>query len=156
MGNLNTKIEDLMTAITFAESGEFDSARETLKATKKVVLAVRGDHLSNKTSRYAINTCKRIGAELDILYVSAVGAWNSALEHLTSELNKEHVGFRIVKKTGCLRQQIIDYTDSKGQIQFVITESSDSLDVDCITGTYSNSWKNLRCPLVVVAETGPA
>jgi hypothetical protein len=156
MGNLKGKIEDLMAAITFAEAGEFETARQTLIAAKRVLLAVRENHLSDKTSRYAVNTCKRIGAELDILYVSSDGGHSTALDHLTSELKREAVGFRIVKKTGCLKQLIIEYTGKKSEIQFVITESTDSLDVDCKTKKQSSAWKNLRCPLVVVAEAGPA
>lgn len=145
-----------MAAITFAEAGEFDAAKETLKGEKRVLLAVRENHLGDKTSRYAVNTCRRIGAGLDILYVSAEGVLSAALERLTAELKKEAIGFRIVKKTGCLKQQIIDYTGEKSEIQFVITESSDSLDVDCKTKKQSDAWKNLRCPLVVVANAGPA
>ncbi|TAN42356.1 MAG: hypothetical protein EPN22_12635 [Nitrospirae bacterium] len=154
--SFNGKLEDLMSAITFAEVGEFETAKETLKGEKRVLLAVRENNLGDKTSRYAVNTCKRIGAELDILYVSSEGTVSAAIERLTEELEKEAIGFRIVKKTGCLKQRIIDYTGEKSDIQFVITESSDSLDVDCKTKKQSDAWKNLRCPLVVVANAGPA
>lgn len=151
---LKKKMEDLMSAISFAEEGEFDTAREMLKEERRVLLAIKEDHLDKKTFRYAINTCKRVGAHLDILYVSSVEKMSPVLEQCLEELKNDGISFRVVRKNGCLKQQIIDYTNKKKEILFAVTKSFENLDLDC-TGKgkrLSEAWQRLRCPLVVVAD----
>jgi hypothetical protein len=154
MGSTKKKIDDLMAAISFAEEGEFETAREFLKDEKRVLLAVRKGQMDGKTLRYAMNTCKRIGADLDILFLSTSDAQDPALDEWVSALSNEGIRYRLVRRSGCLKQAIIDYTTSRKEILFAITESAQNLDVDC-SGRgkgLSEAWRNLQCPLVVVAE----
>lgn len=155
MGNLKKKIEDLMSAITFAEEGEFETARKMLPTEeRRVLLAVKGDRMDRKTFRYAVNTCKRIGAKLDILYISAGRDLPAAMEQALAEVKEAGVDFRLEHRTGCLKQQIIDYTDKKKEILFAVTESAEHLEADCKGRGkgLSEAWQNLKCPLVVVSE----
>ncbi len=154
MADLKKKVEDLMSAISFAEEGEFDTAREMLKEKRRVLLAVKENHLDKKTFRYAINTCKRVGADLDILYVSSSGKTSPVLEQCMEDLKNEGINFRVVQKHGCLKQQIIDYTNSKKEILFAVTKSLENLDLDCggKGKRLSEAWQRLSCPLVVVAD----
>lgn len=154
MAELKKKVEDLMSAISFAEEGEFDTAREMIKEDRRVLLAIKENHLDKKTFRYAINTCKRVGADLDILYVSSAEMLPPVLEQCVEDLKKEGINFRVVRKNGCLKQQIIDYTNSKKEVLFAVTKSLENLDLDCIGKgkRLSEAWHRLRCPLVVVAD----
>lgn len=154
MSNLKKKIEDLMSAVSFAEEGDFETAREFLKDERRVLLAVRRGQMDRKTFRYAMNTCKRIGAGLDILYVSSSDAADPVLEECIPELGKEGVSYRLIRRSGCLKQAIIDYTTSKKEILFAVTESTENLEVDCKGKGkgLSEAWRNLQCPLVVVAD----
>jgi hypothetical protein len=155
MADLKKKVEALMSAISFAEAGEFDTAREILKEERRVLLAIRENHLDKKTFKYAINTCKRVGADLDILYVSSSGKISPVLEQCLEDLKNEGINFRVVQKNGCLKQQIIDYTNSKKEVLFAVTESFENLDIDCGGSgkRLSEAWQRLRCPLVVVADS---
>lgn len=154
MAELKKKVEDLMSAISFAEEGEFDTAREMIKEDRRVLLAIKENHLDKKTFRYAINTCKRVGADLDILYVSSAEMLPPVLEQCVEDLKKEGINFRVVRKNGCLKQQIIDYTNNKKEVLFAVTKSLENLDLDCIGKgkRLSEAWHRLRCPLVVVAD----
>ena len=154
MTDLKKKVEDLMSSISFAEEGEFDTAREMLKENRRVLLAIKENYLDKKTFRYAINTCKRVGADLDILYVSSAEKISSVLEQCLEDLKNEGINFRVVQKNGCLKQQIIDYTDNKKEILFAVTESFENLDLDCRGKgkRLSEAWQRLRCPLVVVTD----
>lgn len=154
MGRMK-KIEDLMAAISFAEEGEFGTAKELLKEERRVLLAVRNGAMDRRTLRYAVNTCKRLDASLDILYVSSSEAKDADLAQFTSELQADGIDYRLVRKGGCLKQAIIDYTTSKKEILFAVTESTENLDADCKGNgrRLSDAWRNLECPLVVVTES---
>lgn len=153
MGRVKKKIEDLMSAVSFAEEGDFETARELMKEERRVLLAVRRGHMGRKTFRYAVNTCKRIGASLDVLYVAPSEDEDPTLTQCISELGSEGIDCRIVRKSGCLKQAIIDYTNSRKGILFAVTESAEHLDAECESGGLSEAWRNLRCPLVVVADS---
>ncbi len=152
------KIEDALAAVSFAEEGEFDAAKEIMKEERRVLLAVRERQMDIKTFKYAVNTSKRVKADLDILYVSSNGVTDPVMARFLSELQEDGVFYRLVLKGGCLKQAIIDYTNSNREIIFVVIESSDSLDVDCAgkDNRLAESWKNLKCPLVVVSEAAKA
>ncbi len=154
MKNLSKKFEDIMAAVAFAEEGEFDTAKEILKEQRKILLAFTGEDSDTTAFGYALNVCKRIGAELDILYVASKGLLSSKIKKLADALKKEGINYRLSQKTGCLRNQIIDYTRANKGILFVVIESSDNLEVDCRRQNkkLSDIWKNLKCPLVVVSE----
>ncbi len=154
MARLGKKIEDLMSAISFAEEGEFKTAKEMLKEERRVLLAVKKGQMDKKTFRYAVNACKRIGAHLDILCISPVEVADPVLEECLSEIKREGINYRLMYKNGCLKQEIIDYTNSKKGVLFAVTESSDYLNVDCRGKgkKLSEAWQNLKCPLVVVAD----
>ncbi len=144
-----------MSAVSFAEEGEFDTARDILKEERRILLAVRTGQMDRKTFRYAANTCKRIGASLDVLYISPSEAEEPLLGQCLSELKERGIDYRLIKKSGCLKQAIIDYTTLKKEIVFAVTESSENLDVDCKGKGkgLSDAWENLKCPLVVVADS---
>ncbi|MBI5026002.1 MAG: universal stress protein [Nitrospirae bacterium] len=147
-----------MSAISFAEEGEFNTAREMLREERRVLLAVKEGQIAGKTLKYALNTCKRIGASLDILYVSLEGRADEKIDPLLqrfySDLEKEGIRYSVIQKNGCIKQEIIDYTNSKKGVLFAVTESSNHLDVDCKgrNKKLSEAWQNLKCPLVVVAD----
>ena len=153
MDTLKKKIEEIMSAISFAEEGEFETAKEFLKEERRVLLAVRKDQVDRRTFRYAVNTCKRINAALDILYISPSKAEDPTLQQYLSELTREGINYRLVQRGGCFKQAIIDYTNTIKGILFAVTESSDNLEADCKGIKASKAWKDLNCPLVVVEDS---
>jgi hypothetical protein len=151
-------VEDSLAAATFAEEGQVETARSIMKEGRRVLLALKKDRIDARTLKYALNTSLRIGADLDILHVAAPGidalAIDPLLANFMSELKAERIGYRMVPRTGCLKQQIIDYTNSEKEILFAVIESPKSLDADCnkLDKTLSELWQKLKCPLVVVMD----
>lgn len=151
-------VEDALAAATFAEEGQAATARSIMKDGRRVLLALKEGRIDAMTLKYALNTSKRIGADLDILYVTATnGTENEGgplLDHFESELKAEGIPYRLIRRTGCLKQQIIDYTNSEKEILFAVIESPNSLDLGCNKRdkTLSELWQKLNCPLVVVMD----
>ena len=159
------QIEDVMAAATFAEEGEPEAARSLLSEGRRVLLGLKEGRIDAKTLKYALNTSKRINAQLDILYVSSgsgpvdnTGALDAELPRFQETLKAEGVPYRLILRTGCLKQQIIDHTHKDKEIAFAIIESPNSLDMDCNKRdkTLSELWQKLKCPLVVVMEEARA
>src|SRR5574337_537901 len=153
------KVEDVLAAVSFAEEGESETAQSLLREGRRVLLALKQGRIDARTVKYAVNSSKRIGAGLDILYVESSEAHaDPGLRELESGLSAEGVKYRLVRKSGCLKQAVIDYTNRGKDILFAVVESPASLDEDCARKDtmLSELWQKLKCPLVVVMEAAKA
>ncbi|MEF9425726.1 MAG: universal stress protein [Candidatus Mariimomonas ferrooxydans] len=156
MKNFFKKFEDAMTAGAFAEAGEFNTAREILNERRRILLALTGKKSDIHAFRYALNTSKRIGAGLEILYFSSNA--KELISRLKSELGKENIEYSFIHKSGCIEKEILEYTSKNREILFVVVESPDGLNINCRKAgkRITESWKDLKCPLVVVSDLAPA
>jgi len=154
MKKLAKQIEDAMSAVAFAESGEHKTAREILKRQKTVLLAISDRIFDRNAFTYALNVSKRVNAALEILYVTPFERERRGLKNFLSEVEKEGFRFSLVMKKGCFKRVILDYTDNRNEILFVIVGSALELDFECTEkeGFLSKAWKKLKCPLVVVSK----
>lgn len=152
------QIEDSLAAVSFAEEGEQESAAILFRPERRVLLAVRDGGLDPKAFRYALNTALRIGAVIDILSVASAGSTSKdlppALAQFEAELTRSAVPHRVLRKSGCLKQEIVDYTEKEHGVLFVVVDSPGSLEAECEKkgSMLAELWKKLRCPLVVVSE----
>jgi hypothetical protein len=153
------KVEDVLAAASFAEEGESEAAEWLLREDRRVLLALKQGRIDPKTVKYAVNSSKRIGADLDILYVlSSDTHADPGLQLLEKGLSAEGVKYRLIRKSGCLKQAVIDYTNREKEILFAVVESPNSLEEDCNRKDtrLSELWQKLKCPLVVVMEGAKA
>ncbi len=152
MQRLGKKFDEMMVASAFAEEGEFETARQILKGNRQVLLCLRRGYINEKTLLYAINACKRTGSGLHILYISSDGIETEEIINFMKSLESMGINYRLVKKTGYLEKEIVNYVKENKSIDFVVVESSEVPDIDCREGTLSGIWHDLKCPLVVVME----
>jgi hypothetical protein len=150
------RFDDLMSAISFAEAGEHEKAKELLRGKDTVLLAVSERVVDRHVLKYALNLSKRIEAGIDILYLTKSDSRNPLLETFISEAGEKGIDCSLVRKEGCMKKAILDYTEKKKEVLFVIVGSTPELDIECKTGekSLSEAWKRLKCPLVVVSKGG--
>jgi sugar-specific transcriptional regulator TrmB len=143
---------DAMAAAAFAEAGEFETAKETLREKRKILLALTGKKADIKAFQYALNMCIRIGAELVVLYPSEYR--KDLLIQFKSALKKEEIFFSFTQKSGCIKEEILTVTKKEKDILFVVVDSTDIIDINCrkYPKAIKKSWQELRCPLVVVSD----
>ena len=156
MTELRKKIDAIMSAITFAEEGEFETAKAFMKTRQRVLLAIRNSRIDHKTCTYALNTCKRLSIGLDLLVVGDTEREGLAalLAPFLEQLKADSISFTLTRKTGCLKQEILRYTEAGNDVLFVVIESQGTLDSNCaaVDKLMKEAWRRLKCPLVVVAE----
>jgi len=152
-------VENALTAASFAEAGEVETAHSLIRESRRVLLGLKAGQIDPKTLKYAMNTAQRINAHLDILYVTgarggAKGTPDRLLEPFESELAAAGIPYRLISRSGCLKQQIIDYSNSEKEILFAVIESPATLDDDCTKRdkVLAELWRQLKCPLVVVMD----
>jgi hypothetical protein len=152
-------IEHTLTAATFAEEGEAETAHSLMRESRRVLLGIKAGQIDPKTLKYAMNAASRINAHLDILYVNGAsdkwkGTSDPVLDPFKSELAAADIPYRLIARTGCLKKQIIEYTNSEREILFAVIESPSTLDDDCNKSDkeLSDLWRQLKCPLVVVMD----
>ncbi len=156
MIELRKKIDAIMSAITFAEEGEFETAKSFMKTKQRVLLAIRNCRVDRKTCTYALNTCKRLSIGLDVLVVGDNEQEGLAplLKSFLAQLEIESISFTLTRKTGCFKQAILRHNEAGNDILFVVIESQDTLMSNCGARDtlLKDAWRRLKCPLVVVAE----
>ncbi len=154
MKSLRKELEDIFASVAFAEAGEHETAKEILKGKKTILLAVSDMVFDKSVLKYALNISKRIEAGMDILYLTKSEAKNKDLKEFVSEIEKEGIRCSVVTRDGCMKKAILDYTEKRREILFVIVGSTPELDIECKTGekALSDAWKKMKCPLVVVSK----
>ncbi len=150
------KFDDVMSAAAFAEQGEFQTARQMLDERRTVMLALRGEKSDANAFRYAVSTCQRIGADIEIIH--ATRYTTSLLKQFKTELKSKRIDYLFIKTEGCVKENVLKYTDKRPDILFVVVESSEDLDMNCkkTDEIISKSWIDLKCPLVVVSNLAKA
>ena len=150
----NEQFDELMSAVTFAQSGEHEAARNILKGKDRVLVAVSDMAFDTSVFSYALNICKRTHSELDILYLTRTELHGDEIREFMSRAAHEGITSIITKKDGCMKQAILDYTTKKRAVLFVVVGTTPELDIECKAGekSLSEAWKRLKCPLVVVSK----
>lgn len=154
MRDLRKQLEDIFTSVAFAEAGEHETAREILRGRKKVLLAVSERMFDRNVLKYALSISKRIGADIDVLYLTGSEAENRDIQEFVSISKREGSECTVVKKHGCMKKAILDYTEKRKEILFVVVGTESELNMECEIDerTFSMAWRKLKCPLVVVSK----
>jgi len=115
------QFEEIMSA-SFMEEGEFETAKRMFNERHKVLLVLAGKESDTNALRYALNISKRIGAGIEILYLTKDSSKNPLLERYLEQLKSRGIGYRISPCEGSVKEEVVKYIDSeeKADIRFVV------------------------------------
>lgn len=157
------RVQRSLEAAAFAEENDHSGARRLLRESRRVLLALRGLEGDERTMRYALNTCRRVGAGLDVLCVAdralADEELRRALAPFLARLAEAGIPCRASSTAGCIKEQIIRYAEAHPEVSFVVVESAGVIDRGCGADDQrklSRLWNRMSCPLVVVSDPARA
>ena len=153
MSGISKKLEGLFSAASFAEAGEFDTARDMLDGGRKVLLVLTGRETDVKSLKYAFSIAARTQAGLEVL-VAADGGTAEVLRLCKEEARNQGVTLKVTKKSGCIKEAVIKYARNRRDLICVVVESTEALNADCTTEQkrLTGVWEKLGCPLALVSE----
>jgi hypothetical protein len=144
----------MLNAASFAESGEFDTAREMLDSSKQVLLVLTGRESDTKSLTYALNIAQRTDADLEVLSTSTSQAAAEIVALCEQEAKRHSVALKTMKVKGCIKDALFAHTEKRRDIICVVIESMETLNIDCSHKEKSldGVWEKLGCPLALVSE----
>lgn len=160
------KLEQSMTAATFAEAGEFETARQFLKpnknAYKRVLLGTDRTEINPKALQYALQLCQRIGGNLEIFHVihaaeesvAEAGQKNRLVESVQDSLREKGIVYQLVMGEDCLAAEVLKYTANRRNLLCVVFDAIEAGNSTCQKAreTMLAKFHTLHCPVVVYAE----
>lgn len=152
--NSPRKEQDDILVSSASMEGEKEHTKEFSKNKKTVLLALSDSLFYKNALNHALNISKRIEARLEILYVTKSDKNKSFLTNFSREVKKEGFKFSLFIKHGCVKKAILEYTEKRRDILFVIIGSAPELDIECRAEEKAlfDAWRQLKCPLVVVSD----
>lgn len=164
---IRKRIEEAMSAVAFAEEGEFEIARQIVKnrktANKRVLLGTDTPEMDQKFVQYALQLCTRLGAGLEIIHVVDlnIGAdrQNRELSQLQRSLENKNIVYQAVAGNGSFEEEVEKYTKGRRDILCVVLESAkkELRERRGVSGRKENKFfKNLSCPVVLFESQAKA
>lgn len=167
LANILKKFEESMTAATFAEAGEFETASQFFKAGKnahkRVLLGTDRSEINPKTLHYAMRLCQSIGGSLEIIHVihlpeesvaGEVSQKKSLIEAIKGLLGAKGIMYQLVVGEECLAAEVLKYTSNRRDLLCVIFDAIEAGNTSCQKAkeTMVAKFHALHCPVVVYAE----
>ena len=165
------KLEEAMTAATFAEAGEFETARQFLKtnknAHKRVLLGTDKPEIAPRTISYALHLCQRLGGGLEIFHMlnmpeneiaSGMSQDNEPIAALNTSLQEKGVIYQPVNGLGCLADEVLRHAGGRRDILCVVFDVLDPNGTNCRKAKENmiTKFQALHCPVVMYAGSSRA
>ena len=170
LSSLIAKFETAMSAVAFAEEGEFDTARQMLSpgknAHKKVLLGIDAVEVDTKILRYALNLCKRVGAKLEVLQVlrpeelgettKSIGlhAHQLCLSPLQNSLERMGIAYQPLLTNTSLVEELVSYIGKRRDIFCVVLEATQTEEKPSLSVKQRlvEEFEKLKCPVVTYGQ----
>lgn len=160
------KLEESMTAATFAEAGEFETARQFLKTNKnvhkRVLLGTDKPEIAARTISYAMHLCQRLEGSLEIFHMlripeseagSLLSRGKEPLATLNTALQHKGVVYQPINGSGCLADEMLRHAISRRDILCIVFDALEPDGANCrkAKDNMIAKFQALHCPVVMYA-----
>lgn len=160
------KLEEAMTAATFAEAGEFETARQFLTTSKnvrkRVLLGTDKPEIATRTISYALHLCQRLGGGLEIFHMLhlpenetafGLGLEKEPLAALNNALQEKGVVYQPFNGLGCLADEVLRHAGTRRDILCVVFDVLEPDGTGCRKAKENMiaKFQALHCPVVMYA-----
>lgn len=137
-----------------SQEGEPEPVRKKQAGNSEILVVITGNDADYQSFDYALNMALRTEANLEVLTNDTEERDRERLDSFRREAEKHSVGFKVVRKKGCIRKAIVRHTREKSNLLCVVIESADSLNIDCSKSDsrLRGVWEELGCPLALVSR----
>ncbi len=165
------KLEESMTAATFAEAGEFEIASQFIKtnknARKRVLLGTDKPEIETRTISYAMHLCQRLGGGLEIFHMLhlpenetglILNQEKEPLASLNTALQEKGVIYQPVSGPGCLADEVLRHASPRRDILCVVFDALEPDGARCRKAKENMiaKFQALHCPVVMYAGSSRA
>jgi hypothetical protein len=162
------KLQNHFVAATFAEAGEFETARQILPAYERkqtVLLAIEGGIPTKATFDYAVSLCTRMNANLDILQILSQSGSDGdgpseSLAALLPGLEGKGVSFNVTVRKAKAIEILYDYVRTSKNVVTAVIDSPTLRDRETADISWKEALRNvaerISIPLVTVSEREPS
>jgi len=158
--NSKEKFQQAMSAAAFAEVGEFETARQIAgknkNSHKKVLVVLEGDDLNKRILNYALDLCKRLGGQLEILHKQGPRRVDVTKTELWQEFTKKggQVVCNSLEPSESLDDKLTEYGETRRDILCVVLRIhliDKKPDKKIEEKAWSPDWimEKLNCPVMV-------
>lgn len=113
---------------------------------RRVLLAVKGEHLEQRLFASASNLAKRMSAGLEILMQADKEDLPEPLPELLRQVEAEAVPYRIGYQATLSAREVVRYANTHECVACVVIDAPENW------GGQAGVWEKLACPLVVAAQ----
>jgi len=149
-----------MSAAAFAEAGEFETARQIAgknkNSHKKVLVVLEGDDLNKRILNYALDLCRRLGGQLEILHKQGPKRVEVTKTELWQEFTKKggQVVCNSLEPSESLDDKLTEYGETRRDILCVVLRIhliDKKPDKKKEEKAWSPDWimEKLNCPVMV-------
>jgi hypothetical protein len=127
--SLRQRLEEHLTAMAFAEAGDFRSAGEMLEVPEKqrtVLLAIEGEEPDPASFNYAASLCRRLDARMSVLVIAEALCDEAETERigaLCKRLEGDGISVNIETIQGESNKYLVDYAKHHKEIVTVVYDS---------------------------------
>ncbi len=127
--SLRQRLEEHLTAMAFAEAGDFRSAGEILGVQERqrtVLLAIEGEDPDPASFNYAASLCRRLDARMSVLVITGARGDEAGTERiraLCKRLEGDGIPVNVETTRGESNRHLVDYAKHHKEIITVVYDS---------------------------------